>query len=182
MNARLFLCAVFLLIVPIANPIRADEKSKAADVDADQRQTQSKVAVVGSGRAMILLPGLANSGAVWDTTIAHFKSKFECHAFTRPGFGGSPPVQGRFFETMRKVIAEYIRDQKLEKPVIVGHSLGGFLVYLLGASDPELVGPLVVVDAAPCPPAMINEKITSDELKQGEQMGILLASAKREDF
>jgi pimeloyl-ACP methyl ester carboxylesterase len=128
------------------------------------------VKVVGKGRPMILIPGLACSGAVWDSTVEHFKNKYECHVLTLAGFAGQPPVPGPFLDTMRQGIADYIRDRKLDKPVIVGHSLGGFLVFALGISDPELVGPLVAVDGLPCLPAVFNEKIDANGLKQQSAM------------
>jgi pimeloyl-ACP methyl ester carboxylesterase len=101
---------------------------------------------------------------------------------TLAGFGGHPPVEGPFLETMRTAIADYVRHKKLDKPILVGHSLGGFLVFLLGATEPDLVGPLVAMDTAPCPPAMIHDQITAEELKDGEQIGKLVMSATREDF
>lgn len=83
---------------------------------------------------------------------------------------------------MRQAIADYIRSRKLRKPALVGHSLGGFLVFVLGATEPDFVGPLVIVDAAPCPAALINDRITAAELQQGEQIGQFLALAKRDEF
>jgi pimeloyl-ACP methyl ester carboxylesterase len=50
---------------------------------------------------------------------------------------------------VRAGIVDYVRDRKLEKPVVVGHSLGGFMVYLLGSSEPDLVGPLIAADGLP---------------------------------
>jgi pimeloyl-ACP methyl ester carboxylesterase len=182
MNMKTSVAAAILLFTLSAAPAHATEPSDKADKGTDQRVRSLKVTVVGFGRPMILIPGLANSGAIWDTTVAHYKSKYECHVLTLAGFGGHPPVEGPFLETMRKGIADYVRDKKLDKPVLVGHSLGGFLVFLLGATEPDLVGPLVVVDAVPCPPAMINDKITADELKQGEQIGKFLGMANRADF
>lgn len=48
------------------------------------------VAVKGKGPAMILIPGLASSGEVWDTTVEHFKDRYECHVLTLGGFAGAP--------------------------------------------------------------------------------------------
>src|SRR5438105_4213295 len=112
-----------------------------------------KVKVVGSGRAMILIPGLACSGDVWDTTVEHFKHRYQCHVLTLAGFAGQAPVEGPWLETVRKGLADYIRQNKLDHPVIVGHSIGGFLTYVMGITEPDLVGPLVRVDGLPCLPA-----------------------------
>jgi pimeloyl-ACP methyl ester carboxylesterase len=141
------------------------------------------VKVVGKGRPMILIPGLMCSGEVWDTTVEHCKGDYECHVLTLAGFGGQPPVPGPFLDSVRQGIADYIRANKLDKPVIVGHSLGGFLVFALGQSDPDLVGPLVAVDGLPCLGAAFNEKIDADGLKkQAEQMRQRMEKAPREQY
>jgi N-formylmaleamate deformylase len=45
--------------------------------------------VTGTGKPVILVPGLGCDGAVWDTTVAHFKDKCECHVLTPAGFASS---------------------------------------------------------------------------------------------
>ncbi|MGH8018022.1 MAG: alpha/beta fold hydrolase [Opitutaceae bacterium] len=108
------------------------------------------VSVSGQGRPMILIPGLSCPGAVWDTTIDRFEARFECHVLTLAGFAGAPPrPAGPVLAPACDALVEYIRQHDLQKPVIVGHSLGGFLALDLAAKHPELVGPLVVVDGVP---------------------------------
>ena len=108
------------------------------------------VKVTGHGRPMILIPGLSCPGEVWDTTVAHFNDRYECHVLTLAGFAGAPArPAGPVIAPVREAIAIYIRGQKLDHPIIVGHSLGGFLALDLSAKRPDLVGPLVVVDALP---------------------------------
>jgi N-formylmaleamate deformylase len=120
------------------------------------------VKVAGSGKPMILIPGLCCSGEVWDGTVAHFKDRYECHVLTLAGFAGQPPLKGDapFSETVVKGIAKYVRDKKLDKPVIVGHSLGGFIVFKLAAMEPELVGPVVGVDGFPAAGAIFMADAT----------------------
>jgi pimeloyl-ACP methyl ester carboxylesterase len=124
------------------------------------------VKVVGKGKPMILIPGLACSGDVWDATVDHFKGKYECHVLTLAGFAGQQPVSGPFLETMHKGIVDYIRSHKLEKPVIVGHSLGGYLVFDLGETEPHLPGALIAVDGLPCLAAAFAENVSAEGLKK----------------
>jgi pimeloyl-ACP methyl ester carboxylesterase len=140
------------------------------------------VQVVGKGKPMILIPGQACAGAVWDGTVDHFKDRYECHVLTLAGFAGRAPIEGPYLETVRKGIADYIRANKLDKPVIVGHSiLGGFLVYRLGESEPDLVGPLIAVDGMPCHTALfgaIAEMVKNQLATDWAQM----EKASREEF
>jgi CheY-like chemotaxis protein len=50
---------------------------------------------------------------------------------------------------VRDGVADYIRKNRLEKPVIVGHSLGGFVALEVAAKYPDLPGRIVIVDAYP---------------------------------
>jgi pimeloyl-ACP methyl ester carboxylesterase len=133
---------------------------------------------------MILIPGLACSGAVWDGTVEHFKDRYECHVLTLAGFAGQPPVAGPFLETVRQGIADYIRSKKLDKPVIVGHSLGGFLVYRLAETEPDLVGPVIAVDGMPCLMALVSptEPDAATMKSQGAQIQADMEKLSREDF
>jgi pimeloyl-ACP methyl ester carboxylesterase len=112
-------------------------------------QDAFRVQVTGTGPPMILIPGLSSSGETWDTTVAHYKDRFECHVLTVAGFAGVPRVAGPMLPKVREQIAEYIRTKKLNKPVIVGHSLGGFIAMDFAAKYPDLAGKVVIVDIYP---------------------------------
>lgn len=112
---------------------------------------QIEIAGVKGKPPMILIPGLASSGDVWKETVARYKDKYECHVLTLAGFAGVPidNKEPGMLLRVRIELAAYIRDKKLEKPVIVGHSLGGFLALWLASAEPALTGDLVIVDALP---------------------------------
>jgi pimeloyl-ACP methyl ester carboxylesterase len=107
------------------------------------------VKVAGSGRPIIFIPGLACPGEMWDDTVEHLGDGYQTHVLTLSGFAGRPRVSGPLSATVRKELVRYIRSRRLKDPIIVGHSLGGFIAYWLAATAPELVGGLVVVDAGP---------------------------------
>ena len=98
---------------------------------------------------MILIPGLASSGETWDSTVAHYMDRFECHVLTIAGFAGVPRVPAPMLDKVRDGLADYIRKNHLETPIIVGHSLGGFIAMDLVAKYPDLAGKLVIVDIYP---------------------------------
>lgn len=107
----------------------------------------------GQGRPLVFIPGLASSGEVWRETVAHLGGQYDVHVLTLAGFAGQPALPGPFFETQRRAVAEYLREQGLEKPILVGHSLGGVLALAVAADVPERVGGVVVVDSLPFLPA-----------------------------
>lgn len=121
----------------------------ATPVAAGSEPRSFRVEVSGDGPPMILIPGLASSGETWATTVAHLGSRYTCHVLTLAGFAGVPPIEEPLLATVRVELAEYIAARHLERPIIVGHSLGGTLALGLAVDHPELVGAVVVVDGLP---------------------------------
>lgn len=122
-----------------------------------------EVTVSGKGRPIIFIPGLACSGDVWRMSVDHFSANYECHVLTIHGFAGLKPFDGPFVETVRDGIAKYIADKQLQKPVVVGHSIGGFLTYVLGIEKGESVGPLISIDGLPFLASLANPKVTQEQ-------------------
>lgn len=135
------------------------------------------VTVTGQGPAVVLIPGLLSTGEVWDTTVARYKDRHTLHVLTLAGFGGPAPVGAPFLARVRDEIITYVREQRLQRPVIVGHSLGGFLGFWIAATAPDLVGGLVAVDGVPFLPGLGNPAATADSARaQAEQLKALYAS------
>jgi N-formylmaleamate deformylase len=123
------------------------------------------VKVVGSGRPMILIPGLSCGANVWDGTVAHFKDRYECHVITLAGFAGQPSIAEPSLEKVRDGLIQYITDKRMDRPVIVGHSLGGTLAFGLGAKAPEKVGSIIAVDGVPCVAVLLDPTATPMNVK-----------------
>lgn len=161
----------------------------AARAEAQNGATASPrsfvVDVSGYGAPMILIPGLASPGRIWESTLAHFHGEYETHVLTLAGFAGQAPIDEELFlERVRDDLARYIRDTELERPVIVGHSLGGFLALWLAASKPDLVGPVITVDGLPFLPAVFaGPEATPESMRpQAEIMQTQMASQPPEGF
>jgi len=138
------------------------------------------VEVVGQGnRHLIFIPGLTCPGEVWKETVEQFKSNYTCHVLSLPGFAGKEPVAtDHYLQTMRDEIAQYIHDKQLNKPALVGHSLGGFLALWVSATYPDLAGANLIVDALPFMGAAQNPAETPETVRpMAEQMRKMMANA-----
>ncbi|WP_048919161.1 alpha/beta fold hydrolase [Rufibacter radiotolerans] len=125
-----------------------------------------KVVKTGKGPAMILIPGLNSDGEVWDETVRHYQKNYTCYVLTLPGFAGQPAIKAdHFLNTVRDEIINYVQENKLKKPVLVGHSLGGYMVLSLSVKAPELFGKAVVVDGLPYIGAAQNPNATVETIK-----------------
>lgn len=125
-----------------------------------------KAEVTGSGQPIILIPGLASSGDVWQGTVRHLCGPRQCHVLTLAGFAGQPAIDGPLLATAEQQIAAYISANKLDKPIIIGHSLGGFLGLKLAANHPDKVGKLVIVDSLPALLATRMPSMTQAQMAQ----------------
>ncbi|MGO4290581.1 alpha/beta fold hydrolase [Chitinophaga sp. RAB17] len=140
----------------------------------------------GQGKPVIFIHGLYCSGAVWDEAVAHYKKDYTCYEITLPGFAGQAPIRSdSILQTVTRELADFIRENKLNKPVIIGHSLGGWLAIQLGIWYPDLPGKLVCVSTGPFLPAfMMGAGATPDSsrpmaLQMKERMSSLTAEQIR---
>lgn len=139
------LIVVLLFIVLCAN-VFGQSKSYSFDVKKS-----------GTGKqAVIFIPGFGCSAAVWDETKARFEKDHTCYALTMPGFAGVPPETDPTFNKWKTQIADFIKASKIEKPIIVGHSMGGALALAIAADYPDLPSKIVVVDALPYLAGLMN--------------------------
>ena len=126
--------------------------------------TPFEVRVTGSGPDVLLIPGLASSGAVWDDTVKQLCTNHRCHVFTLAGFAGVPAQPGPLLDNVDAALAAYIEQQHLKAPVVVGHSLGGFVALRLAIAHPADVGKLVIVDTLPALGAVRMDSATPQQL------------------
>ena len=110
------------------------------------------VEVIGQGPDVVLIPGLASSRQVWQRTAARLSGRYRLHVVQVAGFAGEPAkanAAGPVVAPTVNAIASYIATAKLNRPAIVGHSLGGLMALQLAADHPASVGKVFVVDALP---------------------------------
>ncbi|MFD1611034.1 alpha/beta fold hydrolase [Sphingomonas tabacisoli] len=109
------------------------------------------VTTEGSGPDVVLIHGLASSPRVWKGTIEKVPG-YRYHLVQIAGMGATPPggnAQGAVVAPVAEEIARYIREEKLGKPAVIGHSMGGTIAMMIAARHPEEVGKLMVVDMHP---------------------------------
>lgn len=139
------------------------------------------VTVEGSGKPVVLIPGLASSGDVWQSTVHDLRGHYECHVLTLAGFAGQPALANPSLDRMRRDIASYIRERKLAQPIVIGHSLGGFLALWIAAEEPGLLSKAVAVDSLPYLPAAMSPDATPQMMKgMAESMRAMMSKPSPE--
>jgi N-formylmaleamate deformylase len=179
---RLLLLLALTACAP-ERPTPRPPEPTAAPAAARAEPAAFSVRVVGSGPPMILIPGLTCSGEVWNDTVAHYHGRYQAHIVTLAGFAGQPAIGSPFMPRVRDELVAYIRAQGLVRPVIVGHSLGGFMALWIAATAPDEVGPVVAVDGVPFLAALGDPAMTPQGARPGaEQMRTMMASLTPEQF
>jgi pimeloyl-ACP methyl ester carboxylesterase len=132
------------------------------------RATRFSVLVEGKGRDVLLIPGLSTPREVWDGARAALAGRYRLHLVQLNGFGGTGAGVNREGEILVPTVAElqrYIEANRLERPAVVGHSLGGLLGLMLAQKAPKSVGRLLIVDSLPFAGVLASPAATVELLK-----------------
>lgn len=114
--------------------------------------TRFSVEVTGQGPDVILIPGLASSRDVWDATVVQLSATHRVHVLQLAGFAGEPvgaASEGEIVHPFVHDLHRYIEANRIARPAVIGHSLGGLSALMLARHHPENVGRVMVVDALP---------------------------------
>jgi non-heme chloroperoxidase len=105
----------------------------------------------GSGRALVLLTGLGNNAHVFDKFAPKLTASCHVYAITRRGFGESSspePIAANYTsDRLGDDVLAVIDTLKINRPVLVGHSIGGEELSSIGSRHPEKVSGLIYLDA-----------------------------------
>lgn len=100
----------------------------------------------GRGRPLILLSGLGNTA---HNLAPKLTGEHHVVAITRRGYGRSDhPANGYTPAILAGDILAVMRELKIDKPVLVGHSIGGEELSYIGTHDPDRVAGLIYLEAA----------------------------------
>ncbi|CAN5234341.1 alpha/beta hydrolase [soil metagenome] len=126
------------------------------------------VHATGSGPDVILIPGLASTGEVWRNTADRLDGRYRVHVISIRGFGDTSVGangQGAVSAPVAGEIRRYIATEHLNRPALIGHSMGGLIALRIAADVPDQVGRVMVVDAAPFFPSLISAGATVGDVE-----------------
>ena len=110
-----------------------------------------EVSITGKGKIpVIFIPGFSCSGKVWDETLQQLEPNYKCYTLTMAGFAGAKADTAPDVNNWISSLGAYIEHEHLNKPIIIGHSIGGVMAEWLAADYPDKISKIIVVDALPC--------------------------------
>jgi pimeloyl-ACP methyl ester carboxylesterase len=101
------------------------------------------------GRPLILVPGLASGAWAWQSVIRDLSADYTIYVVTLPGFDSRPFPAGAGFAAARAGLRDLVDKLKLDRPVLIGHSMGAALGLAAAADMPQAVGGVVALDGLP---------------------------------
>lgn len=120
------------------------------------------VEVIGQGPDVIMIPGFASSREVWRPLAQRLAATHRVHLVQLAGFAGEPwsHGDGAFVQPAVDELARYAAT--LNKPAVIGHSMGGLAGLMLAQQHPEAVGRVMSVDSLPFFSAMFGPTATAE--------------------
>jgi len=105
----------------------------------------------GDGPPIVLIHGFTGNSRNWALTVPAIRGRFRCISFDLPGHGLSDkPTDTRAYELRRMagVVWRSIEALGVEKPILIGHSMGGMISQIIAIEHTDALRALVLVDTA----------------------------------
>jgi N-formylmaleamate deformylase len=97
----------------------------------------------------VMLHGLTDNGACWTRLANELSADYDCIMPDARGHGrSSTPADGYSFENQADDVIAFIQALELDRPALIGHSLGGAVSALVAAKAPDLIRAAILEDPA----------------------------------
>ena len=115
----------------------------------------------GSGPDLVFLPGLTADHRLFDKQIEYFAPSYRVLVWDAPEHAASWPFAPDFdLEDKAVWLDEILQQEKIDRPVIIGQSMGGYVGQMYAQLFPEKLKGFVSIDSAP----LQREYVTAAEI------------------
>jgi esterase len=104
---------------------------------------------LGQGKPLIILHGLLGSSDNWHSLGKLFAETFTVYIVDQRNHGQSPHSDEFDYSVLTEDLEIFIKENKIQKPHIIGHSMGGKTAMNFAVKNPTGVDKLIVVDIVP---------------------------------
>ncbi len=134
-------------------------EKQACVVQPAHQQTQQEIDQVqelagltyqseGNGPPILFLHGIAGAARQFAAQLRFFAAERQAVAWDMPGHGGSAPLPVVTVDALAAALGGFIAALGLDRPVLVGHGLGGMIVQRLLAEAPHAARAVVLAQTA----------------------------------
>ena len=104
---------------------------------------------IGEGAPLIILHGFFGSADNWQTIGKELGNHFKVYLIDQRNHGLSPHDDIFNYDVMTADLLELFKDEKIDRAIILGHSMGGKTAMNFATEYHEKVEKLIVVDIGP---------------------------------
>lgn len=99
----------------------------------------------GTGPALVFLHGFCESKAIWQDFVTPLTAAYRVIRIDLPGFGDNDaPQQDYSMESGARYVHQVLAALELEKSLVIGHSMGGYVALALAEKHPRLLAGLAL--------------------------------------
>lgn len=99
-------------------------------------------------KTLVFIHGWGVSSEIFKPLYYFLKDEFNIYDFDLPGFGKTPIEKPMTLKDYADFVHEFLKDNKIEQPIIIGHSFGGAVATKLALLYPESILKLILVSAS----------------------------------
>jgi 3-oxoadipate enol-lactonase len=118
--------------------------------------------------AVVFLHGIGGAGRVWASQVASFRAAgFAPVALDLAGYGARPPATSMTFQELASDVERSIAERRLDRPMLVGHSMGGMVAQTALRRRPDGYRAAVLACTSPAfgnPSGEFQSKFVADRL------------------
>jgi esterase len=103
----------------------------------------------GNGPSLVILHGLYGSSDNWVTIAKNLSEYFTVYLPDQRNHGQSPHSEIHDYSSMSEDLHELVKDLKLKKFFLAGHSMGGKTAIAFTLKWPEMLNGLLIADISP---------------------------------
>jgi esterase len=106
---------------------------------------------LGQGQPIVIMHGIFGSSDNWLTQARILSENYRVFSLDLRNHGQSPHDDTFDYPAMVNDLLLFIEEKKLEKTIVIGHSMGGKVAMNFAVAHPHMLERLIVVDISPRP-------------------------------
>ena len=111
----------------------------------------------GRGSPIVIIHGLYGSSDNWVNIGKRLAEKHTVYMLDQRNHGRSPFADSHTYDDLRTDLEKFFDEHKIEKAILLGHSMGGKVAMWFAADFPEKVEKLIIADIAPKDYLLLND-------------------------